>query len=143
MIKANKRGIADLIEFARKPRTGLELATLRLPGFSWTRQGIFKRFRKLKVRRRYFRKDGVRYGYDFFDLPNDWQVAIMHHFATSNPQDRGISQKQTDAILYAAASRDKRFAMEWARREHYLDQIHEKIINIILACGERRVGKRF
>ena len=109
---------------------------LRLPGFTGTRQGIFKRLQKLRVRR-HPRTSGGGVRFDFFDLPDWWQEAIIRHFI-SKPQDAHLDKKQIDAILYAASAMDKRFAEEWARREKHLDAVHKKIIDLIVGCGDRR-----
>jgi len=128
--------IDDLVAFARKLHNYEDLANLRLPGFTWTRQGVWKWCRKLSVRR-HQRTSGRGVGVDFFELPDWWQEKIIRHFI-GKPQDAQLDQKQIDKIFYAAACIDQRFAEEWARREKHLDAVHKKIINLIVACGVRR-----
>jgi hypothetical protein len=133
--------IADLVKFVNKPRTASEFANLRLPGYSATKQGTFKKLYKFKVRRQP-RQSGGGFVFSFWDLPEQWKVDIMVHFMRQNPTQevlqQDISQKEIDAILYAASAMDKRFAEEWARREKHLDAVHKKIIDLIVACGARR-----
>ena len=134
MDKIHKRKIAALVEFTRLPRTYADIANLRLPGFSKTRQGIFQRLKKLKVRRR--TRGGVS-GVNFFDLPDFFQVAIICHFMLK-PRTKYISRKKIDSIFYVAACIDTRFAQEWRRREKHLDRVHENIFKIISSIGAKR-----
>ncbi len=130
----NKRKIEALIEFARVPRSYAELANLRLPGFGKTRQSIFKKCRKLKVRRQ--SRGGVC-GIDFFSLPDWWQADIIRHFFATQ-RNKYLSRKQIALIFYSVACADMRFALEWKKREKYLDRVHENIFKIISSCGEKR-----
>ena len=133
--------IADLVKFASKPRTASELANLRLPGYSATKQGTFDKLYKFKVRR-HPRLSGGGYVFWFWDLPEEWQNDIMIHFIrqdrTQEAIQQDISQKEIDAILYAAGTMDERFALEWSKREKHLDAVHKKITDLIVACGVRR-----
>jgi len=133
--------IDDLVKFARKPRTASEFANLRLPGYSATKQGTFEKLYKFKVQR-HPRPSGGGYVFWFWDLPEEWQNDIMLHFMrqvrTKEVIHQDVSQKEIDAILYAASTMDERFALEWSKREKHLDAVHKKIIDLIVACGERR-----
>lgn len=133
--------IADLVKFVSQPRTATEFANLRLPGYSATKQGTFEKLYKFKVRR-HPRRSGGGYVFWFWNLPTQWKMDIMVHFMRQNQTQeaiqRDISQKEIDAILYAASTMDKRFALEWRQREKHLDAIHKKIIDLIVGCGARR-----
>ena len=130
----SRKKIEALVNFARVPRSYSEIANLHLPGFGKTRQSIFQRCRKLKVRRQ---SHGGVCGIDFFSLPDWWQVAIIRHFMCK-PRTKYISQRSFELILFAAACADQRFALEWKKREEYLNRVHENIFKIISACGEKR-----
>jgi hypothetical protein len=133
--------IADLVEFVNQPRTASEYANLHLPGYSATKVGVFKRLYKNRVKRQR-RQCGGGYVFSFWDLPSQWQNAIMVYFMRKDqPKEaihQEISQKEIDAILYAASTMDERFALEWSKREKHLDAVHKKIIDLIVACGDRR-----
>lgn len=128
--------IADLVEFTSQPRTASEYANLHLDGYSATKVGVFKRLYKFKVKR-LPRQNGGGYVFSFWDLPSWWQNSIMIHFMRkTQPKDaiqQDITQKEIDAILYAASTMDDRFALVWSKREKHLADVHKRIINLLTA----------
>jgi len=139
VFKANKLRILALVKFTSQPHTAMEYAVLALPGYPSTKVGTFKRLYKSKVKR-HPRQSGGGYVFWFWDLPAQWRRDIMHHFMSKDQPQESIQQvifdKKIDAIMYAAGTVDKRFALEWSRCEKLRDEAHRRIIDILTACKE-------
>jgi len=99
--------IAALDRFTSVPHTALEYTDLGVTGYPSSKKRMLDLLYREQVPRYPSQRRGGGYVYWFRDLPERWQNDIIAHFINSNRTEedirREVSEKEIDAILYAAA----------------------------------------
>ena len=128
--------IDSIINFCTKRHSATELAALGalgLPNFPTTKVGVFLRFSLLGVKR-LKRKFGGGFEFSFFDFPESLKKNFILLFVRqwqTKEKNQTTDEEIVDAVLFACASRDLKFAEYWHRREIQRAKIYEKILRIL------------
>ena len=126
--------ISALIEFVSKNYSASEWAKLGVLGMPSTKVGMLNRFYKEKIKKYPRYGTGGGFVFSFFDLPSSYQRDILNYFVSKYQRPKEamhLTSKEYDAVLFACASRDLKFAEYWRRHEIKRAEIHKKILRLL------------